>query len=112
MFGGARVQMIKCLCGAWVHPRDYHRSWCLCRPCAQFAKFRLDEIEPLWPQLMTACKLTIRHYGTLYTPRIVGIYSRDGLDVLTIAVVPGQTRADYARHISRMAETFGVRRVV
>ncbi|GAA2388091.1 hypothetical protein Cme02nite_23000 [Catellatospora methionotrophica] len=111
MFGGARIEMIKCLCGAWVHPRDYHRSWCLCRPCAQFAKFRLDEIEPLWPQLMTACKLTIRHYGTLYTPRIVGIYSRDGLDVLTIAVVPGQTRADYARHISRMAETFGVRRV-
>ncbi|WP_191844576.1 FtsK/SpoIIIE domain-containing protein [Catellatospora chokoriensis] len=103
--------MIKCLCGDWVHPRDYHRSWCLCRPCAQLAKFRLDDIEPLWPQLMTACKLTVRHYGTLYTPRIVGIYSRDGLDVLTIAVVPGQTRADFAKHITRMAETFGVRRV-
>ncbi|WP_144128271.1 FtsK/SpoIIIE domain-containing protein [Catellatospora sichuanensis] len=111
MFGRAEVNLIECLCGQWVPPRQFHRAWHLCRECALRAKARLEQIEPLWPHLMTACKLTVRHWGTTYTPVIVGVYSRAGLDVLTIAVVPGQTRADFAKHLGRMAETFGVRRV-
>jgi S-DNA-T family DNA segregation ATPase FtsK/SpoIIIE len=107
-----KLTAVKCTtCDRWVSPDGYNMAVGMCVPCAVVSESRLADLKSRWAHVMTACKLTVRHYGTLYTPRLLAVQCRPTFDVVTLGMVPGQMAADYTPHTTRFAKALGVHQV-